>query len=253
MRHFVWVSAFISVVLVCFFTFSSPTWHVLQPETKSILNSSVNPAIATFVGAQSLSNSQYQPNYEVVPVHPTNYGMRMTTDINGIPVTNQPIIVLHETVSSATSTINFFQTPHYEERQQASYHALIKLDGTVVYLVPPEYRAFGAGNSIFDSTSGQEAVKTHANFPPSVNNFAYHVALETPPSGRNNTRRHSGYTEQQYRSLAWLVAQSSVPDHRITTHRAVDRSGTRIDPRSFNLNKFLQLLRTQRQQETRNS
>ncbi|PIG91505.1 peptidoglycan recognition family protein [Gloeocapsopsis sp. IPPAS B-1203] len=263
MRRLVWISAFTSAILVCFFTFSLVFWHVPQPKTKPISNITVNSwgqsansqAIVTSIEAQSFSNSQsvYQPNYEVVPVHPTNYGVRLTTDINGVPVTNQPIVVLHETVSSAASTINFFQTPHYNERQQASYHALIKLDGTVVYLVPPEYRAFGAGNSIFDGISGAEAVKTHANFPPSVNNFAYHVALETPPSGRNNARRHSGYTEEQYRSLAWLIAQSSVPDNRITTHRAVDRSGTRIDPRSFNLNKFLQILRTNRQQEKRST
>lgn len=187
-----------------------------------------------------------QPKYEVVAVDSTNYGPRFPTDINGVPVSNQPIIVLHETVSSATSTINFFQTPHTDESKQASYHTLIKLDGTIVYLVPPEYRAFGAGNSVFDGPSGAEAVKTHANFPPSVNNFAYHTALETPPNGRNNARRHGGYTEAQYRSLAWLVAQSEVPDNRITTHRAVDRSGTRIDPRSFDFKKFLNLLHSYR-------
>ncbi|MUL39252.1 peptidoglycan recognition protein family protein [Gloeocapsopsis dulcis] len=263
MKRFIWISTLVSAVLICFFTFSLAIWHESQPEIESMSNLVVNiekqttnsQAIATPIAARSFSNSQsaYQPNYEVVPVHPTNYGVRLSIDVNGVPVTNQPIIVLHETVSSAASTINFFQTPHYDERQQASYHALIKLDGTVVYLVPPEYRAFGAGNSIFDGASGSEAVKTHPNFPPSVNNFAYHVALETPPNGRNNARRHSGYTEEQYRSLAWLIAQSSVPDNRITTHRAVDRSGTRIDPRSFNLNKFLQILRTNRQQETRST
>ena len=83
-------------------------------------------------------------------------------------------------------------------------------------------------------------------FPPSVNNFAYHVAFETPPDGRNNTKNHSGYTQVQYNSLAWLVAQSKVPEDRITTHKAVDRSGSRIDPRSFNFQKFLSLLKTYR-------
>lgn len=252
MRRFVWIIA----IIVCFLTFSWAIWQEPQLQTKSIsdlaIDTSHQPAISSqaiatqFQTAATTSQTGYQPNYEVVPVHPTNYGLRLAIDINGVPVNNQPIIVLHETVNSATSAINFFQTPHYDERKQASYHALIKLDGTVVYLVPPEYRAFGAGNSIFDGKSGAEAVKTHANFPPSVNNFAYHVALETPQSGRNNARRHSGYTEEQYRSLAWLIAQSSVPDHRITTHQAVDRSGTRIDPRSFNMNKFLQTLRASR-------
>ena len=188
----------------------------------------------------------YRPKYEIAWANPTNYGERYTKDINGVPVYNQPIVVFHETVSSAAETIHFFQTPHYDENEQVSYHTLIKLDGTIVYLVPPEKRAFGAGNSVFDGPNGPEAVKTHLQFPRSVNNFAYHSAFETPPDGRNNKQTHSGYTDAQYRSLAWLIAQSSVPDARITTHRSVDRSGKRIDPRSFDFKKFLNLLHSYR-------
>lgn len=199
-------------------------------------------------GAELLeSRTIYRPTYEIAWAYPTNYGERYTKDINGVPVYNQPIIVLHETVSSAADAIRFFQTPHYDENEQASYHTLIKLDGKVVYIVPSEKRAFGAGNSVFDGSNGPEAVKTHPKFPPSVNNFAYHAAFETPSSGRNNNQTHSGYTEAQYRSLAWLIAQASVPDVRITTHRAVDRSGERIDPRSFDFKKFLTLLHYYRQ------
>jgi len=189
----------------------------------------------------------YTPRYQISWANPLNYGQRYAKDINGVPVYNQPIIVLHETVNSASSAINSFQTPHANEKNQASYHALITLDGTIVYIVPREYRAFGAGNSVFDGPNGSETVKTHPNFPPSVNNFAYHIAFETPPNGRNNRKTHSGYTEAQYKSLAWLVAQSSVPDNRITTHRAVDRSRSRIDPRSFDGKKFLNLLSSYRQ------
>ena len=123
---------------------------------------------------------------------------------------------------------------------------MIKLDGTIIYIVPPDKRAFGASNSVFIGSNGSEAVKTHSNFPPSVNNFAYHVSLETPLNGRNSNRRHSGYTEAEYQSLAWLIAQSKVPDSRITTHKAVDRSGNRIDPRNFNRKKFLSLLHSYR-------
>ena len=90
--------------------------------------------------------------------------------------------MLHETVYSAASAINHFQTPHLNEKDQASYHSLIKLDGTIIYIVPPDKRAFGASNSVFIGSNGSEAVKTHPNFPPSVNNFAYHVSLETPPT-----------------------------------------------------------------------
>ncbi len=191
--------------------------------------------------------ANYQPRYEVSWAHPNNYGQRYNRDVNGLPVNNQPIIVIHETVNSATSAINNFQTPHTNENVQVSYHTLIKLDGTVIYIVPPKFRAFGAGNSIFRGANGIETVKTHLQFPPSVNNFAYHVAFETPLDGRNNTKNHSGYTQVQYNSLAWLVAQSKVLEDRITTHKAVDRSGSRIDPRSFNSQKFLSLLKTYRQ------
>lgn len=192
----------------------------------------------------SLLNNR--PKYEISWADSLNYGERYTRDVYGKLVHNRPIIVLHETVYSATSAINLFQTPHRNEKDQASYHTLIKLDGTIVYIVPPDKRAFGATNSVFVGSNGSEAVKTDPNFPPSVNNFAYHVSLETPPDGRNSKRRHSGYTEAEYQSLAWLVAQSKVPDDRITTHKAVDRSGNRIDPRSFNRQKFLSLLHSLR-------
>ncbi len=216
---------------------------IFQPEAQP----SPSPVALSPAAQQVKFVPGYMPRYQISWANPLNYGQRYAKDINGVPVYNQPIIVLHETVNSASSAINSFQTPHANEKNQASYHALITLDGTVIYIVPREYRAFGAGNSVFDGPNGQETVKTHPNFPPSVNNFAYHIAFETPPNGRNNRKTHSGYTEAQYKSLAWLVAQSSVPDNRITTHRAVDRSRSRIDPRSFDGKKFLSLLSSYRQ------
>jgi N-acetyl-anhydromuramyl-L-alanine amidase AmpD len=193
--------------------------------------------------------ASYTPRYEVAAVDSSNYGDRYTQDINGTPVNNQPIIVLHETGYSAASAINFFQNRHEDESVQASYHTLIKLDGTVVYLVPPEKRAYGAANSVFEGLYGAETVKTHPTLPPSVNNFAYHVSLETPPDGRgeNYRKAHSGYTEAQYHSLAWLIAQSQIPEDRITTHQAVDRSGQKVDPVSFDFDKFLTILNTYRE------
>ncbi|MCY7322654.1 MAG: peptidoglycan recognition protein family protein [Phormidesmis sp. CAN_BIN36] len=184
----------------------------------------------------------YTPREEVKLAHPTNFGRRFVQDFYGKPVDNAAIAVLHETVGSAQSTVNFFQTPHPDDDDQVSYHTLIDMDGTIVYLVPPDRRAFGAGNSIFVGDR-QEAVQTNPNFPPSVNNFAYHISLVTPANGRNNADRHSGYTRAQYQSLAWLVAKTGVPESRITTHRAVDRSRQRKDPRSFDGEYFLRLLR----------
>lgn len=194
------------------------------------------------VSQTQLAQAMVAPAYEVLWADPTNYGDRYSTDIDGNPVYHQPIIVLHETVYSADSAINFFRTPHPNESDQASYHTLIRLNGTVIYMVPPEKRAFGAGNSVFIGPNGPETVKTHRSYPPSVNNFAYHVSLETPYDGQDDEETHSGYTEAQYQSLAWLVAQSTVPDYRITTHREVDRSESRIDPRSFDRQKFFALL-----------
>jgi hypothetical protein len=188
-------------------------------------------------------NSGYAPREEVRLAHSSNYGDRYRVDVYGKRLKNDFVVVLHETVYSAQSAINFFQTPHTREADQASYHTLIKRDGTVVYVVPPEKRAFGAGNSVFVGPQGSEAVKTDPKLPPSVNNFAYHVSLETPGDGSNQGASHSGYTERQYQSLAWLIAKTSVPEGRITTHRSVDRSGSRRDPRSFSRERFVSLLR----------
>lgn len=202
----------------------------------------VTSPVPTAVLTQS-SLSAFAPRQESALAHPTNYGDRYSKDIFGKPVDHEPLIVLHETVGSADSAINTFQTPHQDENLQTSYHSIIRRDGTIVYVVPPEKRAFGAGNSVFNSSKGQETVKTHRQFPPSVNNFAYHISLETPADGNNDAPAHSGYTDAQYRSLAWLVAHTSVSDDRVTTHRAIDRSGSRIDPRSFDAQKFYTYLR----------
>ncbi len=207
---------------------------------------SVPPTSTPTPKPTKVPGSATHPPYEIAWAHPSNYGNRFAKDVNGKPLTQTPIIVLHETVYSADSAVNYFQTPHSNEDDQASYHTLIRLDGTIVYIVPPEKRAYGAGNSVFEGPNGPETAKTHAQYPPSVNNFAYHISLETPFDGENDGETHSGYTEAQYRSLAWLVAQSSVPDDRITTHRAIDRSESRIDPRSFEFERFLKLLHQQR-------
>ena len=80
---------------------------------------------------------------------PSNYGDRYSTDAYGRPIRNQFIAVMHETVGSAQSAINLFQTYHPNDNDQVSYHTLIGRDGTIYYIVPPEKRAYGAGNSVF--------------------------------------------------------------------------------------------------------
>jgi N-acetyl-anhydromuramyl-L-alanine amidase AmpD len=190
----------------------------------------------------AITSPRFVPRQMIVTVDESNYDPRTDVDLYGNPIQNDFIVVLHETVGSATSAINTFQRYNPNDNDQVSYHTLIARDGTVIYLVPPEMRAFGAGNSVFDGPNGSETVRLHPVLPPSVNNFSYHASLESPRDGRGNSRTHSGYTEAQYRSLAWLVAQTDIPDERITSHEAVDRSGSRMDPRSFDRQRFLSLL-----------
>ncbi|MGL6139339.1 MAG: peptidoglycan recognition protein family protein [Planktothrix sp.] len=232
-----------------------PGTCALQPDPNPTVNGRPGPAVnpvtlyrfrrPTDVQTANLQGGAgYSPNEYQALANGTNYGQRFLYDINGQPVNNTPIVVIHETVSDVYSAVNLFQNAQASEDNQASYHTLIMLTGDIVYIVPPDLRAFGAGNSVFASSTGTETVKTHAKRPPSVNNFAYHVSLETPVDGRNNANSHSGYTTAQYQSLAWLIAKTGVPDARITTHAAVDRSGERRDPRSFDGQLFSQYLQS---------
>lgn len=200
---------------------------------RKIIPTTEAPALAAPKG-----NKIYKPKEVIALAAASNYGDRYLQDVAGQPAQRAPIIVLHETVASASSVINYFQSFQSDEDDQASYHTLIAIDGTIIYFVPPDKRAFGAGNSVFANALVKESVQTNPKYPSSVNNFAYHISLETPADGMHNGSSHSGYTESQYRSLAWLVAKTDVPIERITTHRIVDRSGSRIDPRSFNFSIF---------------
>lgn len=208
------------------------------------ISSPTNSPVGERVALRAVSPVRKSPVEEIALAHFTNYGERYFKDLYGRTIDIDPIVVLHETVGSAQSVINYFRNAHYNDADQVSYHAMIRLNGNIVYMVPPDKRAFGAGNSIFRTAGGSQTVKTNPKFPGSVNNFAYHISLETPYDGMNNYNSHSGYTQAQYDSLAWLVAKTGVLDHRITTHKAVDRSSSRKDPRSFDRNRFLNLVRT---------
>jgi N-acetylmuramoyl-L-alanine amidase len=185
----------------------------------------------------------YYPPQKWQPIDPSNYGDRLTKDSRGQPVDQTLLVVLHETVGDAEGAINLFIQAHELDSQQTSYHTIVATDGSIIYLVPPDRRAYGAGNSEFVGDRGPESVQTNPLVAASVNNFAYHIALETPSDGwLNDFPDHSGYTDDQYRSLAWLVARTRVATSRITTHAAIDREGARSDPRSFDFRKFLSQL-----------
>jgi N-acetylmuramoyl-L-alanine amidase len=172
----------------------------------------------------------------------TNFGDRLPRNSEGDPVQNKLLIVLHETTSSASGAVNTALTPHARDEDQVSYHAIIGRDGTILYLVDPRKRAYGAGNSVFRSQAGAETVQTNKRIKSSVNNFAYHISLETPPGGCNPKPKHTGYSSAQYFSLAWLIAHSGVENNRITTHFAIDQMGERQDPRSLEMDILRQSL-----------
>jgi N-acetylmuramoyl-L-alanine amidase len=175
------------------------------------------------------------PTQYRIDAHPSNFGGRLVQNAQGKSLQNKLLIVLHETTSAASGAINTALTPHTRDEDQISYHAVICQDGTIIYLVDPGKRAYGAGDSAFKGPNGLEMVQTNKKLKSSVNNFAYHISLETPADGYNAETKHSGYSGAQYSSLAWLIAQSGADSDRITTHLAVDRSGERQDPRSFEI------------------
>jgi N-acetyl-anhydromuramyl-L-alanine amidase AmpD len=192
-------------------------------------------------GLESSTPKQYR-----IKAHPSNYGDRLKRDVKGRPTQHPLLIVLHETTSAVSGAVNTMLVAHSRDADQVSYHTLIRRDGTIIYLVDPLKRAYGAGDSIFKGQNGPETVQTKNNLDPSVNNFAYHISLETPFDGmQDNDVNHSGYTSAQYNSLAWLVAQSGATRDRVTTHAKIDQSGERQDPRSFDMTSLHQELALQ--------
>jgi len=186
---------------------------------------------------------------QVQEANPTNYGKRLELDKAGNPVHSQPLfIVFHETVTSEEKTINYFRTPHLNDADQASYHMLISRNGRRVRFVDDNLRAFGAGQSSFRDFT----VKINPDGPGSLNNVALHIGLVSPNDGQGDSDSHSGYTVEQYRALAlqtlaWQL-KHQISSNRITTHKAIDQSGTRRDPRSFDWPQFIKIWRSYAQQ-----
>jgi N-acetyl-anhydromuramyl-L-alanine amidase AmpD len=154
------------------------------------------------------------------------------------------LVVIHETLITAEDSIRLHGDPNY----YGSYHALIHKSGTITYLTPADCKAYAAGNSIFVDTFGEEQ---HIN--NSVNDFAYHIALETPPDGIANKELnyHIGYTKEQYESLAWLCAATGVLFNRITTHGEISIPKT-AEPKCFNEDYFKDLYNIKRRTVRKN-
>lgn len=190
-------------------------------------NDSATNAVASAVQSDTGQTIPDNPNIKEIkegPIPESNYGDRRPNQF-------KPLLVLHETVASASPAVNLIKTPG----SGVSYHAIIRQDGTIIRLVPEDKRACGAGNSAFNG----EQTRLSAEFPGSVNDFATHYSLETPADGRGIRPAHSGYTNEQYVSLAYLVAKTGIPTTRWTTHAKVDQSGEREDPRSFDMGRLI--------------
>lgn len=146
------------------------------------------------------------------------------------------LVVIHETFINAEDSIRLHNDPEY----YASYHALIERSGEIVYLVAADNKAYAAANSAFVNpiTDSIEQINN------SVDDFAYHIALETPPDGYNPLKTsHIGYTKEQYKSLAWLVTAVDPSPERITLHSSIRIPTPSIEePRCFNFGYFSQQL-----------
>lgn len=207
------------------------------PEVQRLISSGIEPLSEADLEACRSSLGLVEEQQALA--HSDNFGDRDAKDLLGREIPHQPaLIVLHETVISAPATINFFQTPHPNDNDQASYHMLVSQNGDLIRFVPDENRAYGAGYSRFGDFTVHS--KSPNNF--SVNNVALHISLETPPDGRGDVASHSGYTRDQYNTLAKQVllwqAKYGIPIFRVTTHASVDRSHSRYDPRTFRWDSF---------------
>ncbi len=184
--------------------------------------------------------SKYIPPTLKAQISTNNYTQRSEKNRDGVEEKHKLLVVLHETVVSADAAVKIFQDPNSE----VSYHLLIKRDGTVIQVVDPSARANGAGNSSFNGESFKSPNSTASG---SVNNFSYHISLESsqqaPISGTASPAELQAYadniyTDAQYESLAYSIAQTGVEPSRIVTHKEVDQSNSRQDPKGFDMTKL---------------
>lgn len=150
------------------------------------------------------------------------------------------LVVIQETIIDAVEVLRRQGSPQY----LFSYHAVIETNGRICYLVPATESAFGVKASYYFNveTGEKEQIKN------SVNDFSYHIALETPIDGRNKTlSSHSGYSIEQYNSLAWLIRATGVNLNRLVKYDELfSLDGTNItsdsQPRSLDFNYLTKLV-----------
>ena len=136
----------------------------------------------------------------------------------------KPLVVIHESLYSYEEIAPLFQSTIHKGR----YHSLIKRDGTVLYITPPNNKAEAAYESSF---KGEDICG-------SVDPFAYHICLESPPGSSPVALNHVGYTDSQYYSLSWLIARTRVNMDRVVGHKDIDTRGESIDPRELDMDRL---------------
>lgn len=135
------------------------------------------------------------------------------------------LVVIHE------SYLDYECYKYYLSSNQIvlSYNAFITYNSSkIVYLTKPNKRVRGADFSNFNN----EAINN------SVNDFSYHICLESPSVSNKEDKIHVGYTNTQYYNLAWLCKALRVEEKRIVLHKDIDLSLTSKDPRSFSRDKL---------------
>lgn len=147
------------------------------------------------------------------------------------------LFVIHETIIDSETLEDYMADPDF----LGSYHAVITIEGQIIYYVPSDMKAFAASKSRFlNLLTGEEE-----SINGSVDDFAYHVALETPENGRDaNKKVHAGYSIQQYKSLAWLFNATGISIDRLVNHGELKEPETE-EPRCFNGQYFSKVLQEQ--------
>jgi len=131
------------------------------------------------------------------------------------------LVVIHESLISYDEVLELVQSSNIK----GSYHSFIRRDGEIIYLEEANTNVNAAMESSFN---GEQILG-------SVDSFAYHICLESPIGCPIKAIEHLGYTDQQYYSLAWLVASVNPEPYRIALHKDIDTTGTIYDPRSFDM------------------
>lgn len=133
------------------------------------------------------------------------------------------LVVIHESIYPYDDIAYTFQSSVYRGR----YHALIKRDGNIIYIMKPNQKAQAAYESSFRGES----------IGGSVDAFSYHICLESPEQSVGVYANHIGYTNDQYYSLAWLISKLKDLDiDRIVGHKEVNHEA--IDPRNLDFNRL---------------